>query len=66
VILLELQPAAEGQLELSLEDDESERGRARLMQARKSSTTAGARARCAWARTKPGTRRTATGGRSRN
>lgn len=33
VMLVDLQPAAEGQLELSLEDDEPERDRARLMQA---------------------------------
>lgn len=33
VMLLDLQPAAEGQLELSLEDDEPEHDRARLMQA---------------------------------
>lgn len=33
VMLVDLQPASEGQLELSLEDDEPERDRARLMQA---------------------------------
>jgi len=64
VILTDLQQAAEGPLELSLEDDE--RDRSRLMQALDVINDRRPRAQCAWAPPRPGARRTAVGRRSRD